>query len=188
MAPVDFQRILIGGRLLNEHMFAGEYQPERQQHRIEDALANVAQQYHERHIEGKRKVFQWHCIGGTCDTQNQKINKNICVTHGHKNQKPKKNKKKLTIQQRQRNAQIQQHVLEQNGLPMQLMDPMPEPHHYRHNDREKACLQRQPNLCEATILIDDRQLELFDVADVQVHLTIGVDRQPNVQQIVVVMQ
>jgi hypothetical protein len=41
-------------------MFAGENEPKRKKHRVENTLFHVAQKQHKGHFNVKRQVFQWH--------------------------------------------------------------------------------------------------------------------------------
>ena len=47
-------------------MLAGEEDPEAEQHRVEDALSDVAEQQHERHVDPQRQHFHRHCSTKPC--------------------------------------------------------------------------------------------------------------------------
>lgn len=74
------------------------------------------------------------------------------------------------------------------------MDTSPEPHHDGHDAREENTLHRNPDFGEAAVLVNRRQVHLADpskvvqVEQVQVELLGRVDGQPDVQQVVVVVQ
>lgn len=94
----------------------------------------------------------------------------------------------LTIQKGQCGAQINEHVFDENRRSLQLVHPIPEPHHNRNNKWEEDGFQCQPHLGEATVLIDNCQMQIANVANIQIHLPFRVDRQTNVQQIEIMMQ
>ena len=47
-------------------MLAGEEDPEAEQHRVEDALSDVAEQQHERHVDPQRQHLDRHCSTKPC--------------------------------------------------------------------------------------------------------------------------
>lgn len=86
-----------------------------------------------------------------------------------------------TIQKCQCAAQIDEHILDQHGLSRQLMHTIPEPIHNEYDARQKYGLQCQPNFCETTILVNNRQMNIVYIANVEIHSSFRIDRQTNVQ-------
>lgn len=95
---------------------------------------------------------------------------------------------KLTVQERQSCSKIDQHIFEKNWFTLKQMNSIPKPSHYSDDEREEYCLQRDPDFSEASVLIDNSQVKIHDVANVLVHLEISVNGNANIKQVEVVVQ
>lgn len=67
------------------------------------------------------------------------------------------------------------------------MDTVPEPTHNCHNKWEENRFQGQPYFGETAVLINYGQVQIANVPDIQVHFTLRIDRQTNIEQIKIVM-
>lgn len=67
------------------------------------------------------------------------------------------------------------------------MDTIPEPAHYGHNKRKENRFQGKPHFGEATILINDGQMQVSNISNVQIHLALGINGQTYIHQIIIVM-
>lgn len=65
---------------------------------------------------------------------------------------------------------------------------MPKPEHNRDDEWEENRLERNPNFGEAAVLVDDGKMQVHDVADVEVHLLLGIDGDAHVEEVKVVVQ
>ena len=58
------------------------------------------------------------------------------------------------VEESQGTSQGQKSLLQQSGISWQLMDPSPEPDDLNQNDWEEDRLEGQPDLGEASVLVD----------------------------------
>jgi hypothetical protein len=63
------------------------------------------------------------------------------------------------------------------------MDSIPEPYHDGNNERGEDALHVDPDLCEAAILVDCRQVQVSYESNIEVHLAVIIDRDTNIEQV-----
>lgn len=60
------------------------------------------------------------------------------------------------------------------------MDSLPEPGHDDDDEGQEDRFERNPDLGETTVLVDYGEVQVLDVANIQVHLHVAVDGNSNV--------